>query len=85
MLTLSQEILINNLTKELKRFNDSNGKTIVQRAKWGSYEDACKIINRSKKWYQEKRATLLLEGKDWRRIGKMIEYNLESIENLRNA
>lgn len=61
---------------------------------WGSYEDACKILNRSKSWYKNARngeaytngskvKMFLSEGKDWRRVGKDVEYYLPSIEHLR--
>lgn len=61
----------------------------VPSKEWGTYEDARKIIARSKDWYKSmrngnksKQATLV-EGKHWRRVGKDIEYHLPSINELK--
>jgi hypothetical protein len=58
---------------------------------WGDHDDACKILNRSKSWYQDvrnggsKNKHNLIEGKDWKRVGNDVEYFLPSIEHLRET
>jgi hypothetical protein len=57
---------------------------------WVSYEDACKVLNKSRSWYNKirngftpYRKPLLVEGHDWRKVGKDIEYHLPALERLR--
>lgn len=62
---------------------------------WGTYEDATKILNRSKMWYKiarngkgyakSKGNQNLVEGSDWRKVGGEIEYYLPSIQNLKES
>jgi hypothetical protein len=55
---------------------------------WGTYEDACKILRRSKDWYNDARMNKerqkLFNGEDWRRVGKEIEYYLPSIRRVKD-
>lgn len=65
---------------------------IPENKEWGTYEDACKILNRSKEWYKKIRnghsysgsngKQLLVEGVDWRYVGNQIQYRMSSIQNL---
>ena len=61
---------------------------------WISYAEARAILPRSKQWFQYYRmgytdrhslyhAPALIEGKDWRRVGAVIEYRCESIVSLK--
>lgn len=53
--------------------------------KWGPYEDAIKILRRSKHWYNRQRREFLTlaVGKDWRMVGGKVEYRMESIASLK--
>jgi hypothetical protein len=85
------------ILKELRAFNRNVEWLKVQALrsapaeKWGSYEDAAKILPRSKHWFQMHRTTSKINnrelgaGVDWRRVGNRIEYRLAAIENLKNA
>lgn len=67
---------------------------LAQSREWGTWEDACKILHRSKSWYKEARngegyekgskvKVFLTEGVDWRKVGGSVEYYLPSIERLK--
>jgi hypothetical protein len=53
--------------------------------KWGSFDDAVKILKRSRHWYnRQRREFLTLEvDKDWRMVGSKVEYRMESIARLK--
>jgi hypothetical protein len=62
---------------------------------WGTYEDACKILARSKSWYKTARLgrineykilvpALLEKGKDWRTVGNEVEYRIAAIHELKD-
>lgn len=84
---------------ELKKFNRNVEWLKVQSLKtqpeaWGSYEDAAKIIARSKEWFKLKRLgginkmniatpAQLIEGKDWRLVGNRVEFRLQSVQDLK--
>lgn len=64
--------------------------------KWVSYEEAVKVLPRSKDWYRKCRtgridklnqyvAPALAKGVDWIMVGNEVEYRLESIVNLKNS
>jgi hypothetical protein len=60
---------------------------------WGAYEEAAKILKRSRSWYKKVRnghaypngnkTQTLIENKDWRKIGNDIEYYLPAIQELK--
>jgi hypothetical protein len=60
---------------------------------WGTYEDAAMILNRSRSWFKKVRnghtynngnkKQVLVENKDWRKVGNDIEYFLPAIQNLK--
>jgi hypothetical protein len=72
----------------IREFNESvrwlktNG--VTKTTEWISYEQAREILPNSKTWYREARneKKILVEGKDWRRVGKKVQYNKASIINL---
>jgi hypothetical protein len=61
---------------------------------WGTYEDACKILNRSKSWYKNQRLGViksglltpatLEKGKDWREVGNRTEFRIAAIHELKD-
>lgn len=62
---------------------------------WGTYEEANKILARSKSWYKSARLgrinqykilvpALLEKGKDWRTVGNEVEYRIASIHDLKD-
>jgi hypothetical protein len=62
---------------------------------WGTYEEARKLLARSKAWYKLKRldrinehnvlvTAKLVKGKDWRLVGNRVEYRLDSIKTLKD-
>ena len=87
--------------KVIKAFNKNiewlKAQSIKEKPEaWVSYEDACKVLPRSKQWYQYNRmgftdrsgtfhAPTLFECIDWRRVGGVIEYRLQSIISLKNS
>jgi len=96
MLTAQDRSLIESLRKDIQWFKHEVAKSKdllpTKKRVWGSYQDACEILAKSKVWYQAQRNGLeklgvtvptLIKGTDWRQIGNMIEYNLESIEQLK--
>lgn len=84
---------------EIKKFNRNVEWLKMRELKekpeaWGSYEEAAKILDRSKEWYKEARngrinkfqtwvPAKLEKGKDWRMIGNRVEYKLSSIHTLK--
>jgi hypothetical protein len=74
-------------TKALKQYIalTRDGAGLPKPKEWGSYEDACKILDRSKAWYRKARGewAYLVKGEDWKAIGNEITYKLESIERLK--
>ena len=53
---------------------------------WGDYEEAKKIFNKSKSWYQAQRNTVngsMLLGKHYRMVGREVEYHLPSLLKLK--
>lgn len=73
------------------RLQDSKHK---QSEVWGSYDEASKILSRSKAWFKIKRLgeinefkilvpAVLVKGKDWRMVGNRVEYRMESIKMLK--
>ncbi|MDP4256335.1 MAG: hypothetical protein Q8938_20200 [Bacteroidota bacterium] len=82
---VSDEVL-----KELRAFNRNCDWLKKQSLKdkpeaWVSYEEASKILPRSKEWYKGKRLITqqLVRGRDWRTIGNRVEYRLEAIIELK--
>lgn len=74
------------LMREIVELKTMVGKLLETQGKtWGSYEDAFDIIPRSKEWYRQMRRDRMTEGKDFRKVGSTIEYNLESIRNLKTS
>lgn len=85
--------------KETNRFNRNvewlKTQTIkVNEGAWGSYEDAAKILDRSKAWFKVRRlghinkfnvlvAPDLVKGKDWRMCGNRVEFRLDSVRALK--
>ena len=80
--------------KAIKAFNKNIEWLKAQSIKpkpeaWISYDEAFKILPRSKQWYQYKRKGMsgvrpsLKYPTDWRKVGSMIEYNAESITRLK--
>jgi hypothetical protein len=93
-LSISSDTLktIREFNRNVEWLKTQSVKTRVD--KWGSYEEACKILDRSKQWYKIARlgriandeyttAPALLKGSDWRMSGNEIEYRLGAIEQLK--
>lgn len=82
-MTLAEQRLITEFNSNM-RWLKQNLKAIPSQPEWGTYEDAAKILPKSKSWYQKRRLNKeLVKGADWRAVGKSIEYNLLSIERLK--
>lgn len=89
--------------KAIKDFNRNVGwlKTQAMKDKppsdkWVSYEEAVKVLPRSKDWYRKQRtgridkfnqyvAPTLVRTVDWIMVGNEVQYRLESIVNLKNS
>lgn len=84
-LSLRDQMLIKEFNHHM-RWLRQNMNTVLQKKEWGTHSDVIQILNRSKGWYNERRLganPTLIKDKDWRYVGKNIEYKLESIERLK--
>jgi hypothetical protein len=88
--------------KTIKAFNRNvewlRTREVKEQAKktiWGTYEEAHRILPRSKQWYKIQRLGIMVgqdyaevptleKDKDWRMIGNRVEYRLEAIVALKN-
>jgi hypothetical protein len=93
MLTADDRTLLRNFNRNIEwlKAKDLKGQPSEQ---WGSYDEARKILDRSKEWYKGRRLdhinehrilvkAILVKGEDWRMIGNRVEYKLSSIRNLK--
>jgi len=90
----NQETILRNQERLSSLLHKVLGNIPEKQEEWVNYEEACKILNKSKCWYKKARngehyktnpgmPAYLIYGEDWRMIGNEVEYKRSSIVLLK--